>query len=277
MYAVPVISYSTGCRCKAPWMKVQCRNCRVTHFTSCISNNSDCRRTVPASVPLIVSLWFTRWGKFANKPPKTLFQLVWVTQKQSNKTFSTFLTTSCFAGCHTSDTTLTSQPCLLIQKKYRRDRILVIEYLSNPLLLFVHRLFSQKLFHDEQTLQLTHTRTHNLFSFLQAGSIKRCCGGGEEEGLKVFTKRANWSLLFRQLRWRYTLSNYIRQLRSGAELKQECVLQCVPHLSLLSSLRADVWCTDLFRDTMSCSKIAPNYFCLCEVPWDVCLAVCCSS
>lgn len=169
IYAVPVIiSYSTGCRCRTPWMKLQRRNCRVTHFTSCISHHSDCRRIAPASVLLIASLRFTRWGKFANKPPKTLFQLVWVTQKQNNKTFSTFLTTSCFAECQTSDTTLTSQPCHLIHKKYRRDRILVIEYLFNLLLLlFVHRLFTQKLFQDEQTLQLTHTHTHTIcFPFL---------------------------------------------------------------------------------------------------------------
>lgn len=69
------VSYSSGC-CKNPWMRPQSRYCRVVHFTSCISHSSYCWRINPASVPLIVSLWFTRWGKFASKPPKSLFQLI---------------------------------------------------------------------------------------------------------------------------------------------------------------------------------------------------------
>lgn len=81
------VSYSSGCHCKNPWMRPQSRYCRVVHFTSCISHSSYCGRTNPASVPLIVSLWFTRWGKFASKPPKSLFQLIRVTQTKQQNSF----------------------------------------------------------------------------------------------------------------------------------------------------------------------------------------------
>lgn len=69
--------------------------------------------------------------------------------------------------------------------------------------------------------------------------------------------------LLGQLHLRDMLSNYVKQLRPLAELRQEmlCVLQSVPDLILLPSQHTDVWRTDFSRDTMFRSKIAPNYFC----------------
>lgn len=108
-------------------MKLQCRYCRLSRFTSCISHHSHCRSSAPASVLQCRSLFLcgSPDGESSlTKQPNTFFS--WSeSPKQNNKTISTFLTASCFAERQTTDATtdfraVSPHPCAT----YRHYRIL---------------------------------------------------------------------------------------------------------------------------------------------------------